>query len=376
MAAPNPNLEFLLQIIESKRELGDRFTQIKRMGVSGGGGAFSIVFSAFDKTSNARVALKFFDPNVSDPYRFDSFKREADLLATLRGQADILQLIAPTTEFTEKLQHGNGFSFDLPFRYYAAELARCDLGTLLIEYEVEASDKIEMFRAMCRAVQRLHKLQIAHRDLKPSNFLVMKDGTLRLSDFGTARCLQDSPPLIARYSNPPGDLTYAPLEMIAALHDSQPTISYAGDIYALGAIIFEMFTNTPLNLQLFDPSMLTDLNTMMNGFSTTERAREFHKHIGSISNRYRLPDIRDFSTEIPLAVAPLLNRMYRELAAIDYRRRSRSFSATFLQIDQALVVLRNQAAFARWNDRKRTFRDATELKRLRIESVHREGVKQ
>ena len=374
MAAPNPNLEFLLQIIESKHELGGRFTDVKRMGILGGGGAFSILFRAFDKATNTHVALKFFDPNVNDPYRLDSFKREVNLLATLQGQPDILQLVSGLAEFTEKLQHSNGFSFDLPFKYYAAELASRDVSALLEDYDVEPTDKLVLFRGMCRSVQRVHSCQIAHRDLKPTNFLVMEDGTLRLSDFGTARCLRDPVPLATRYSSPPGDLTYAPLEMIAVLHDWHPPISYAGDIYALGAILFELFTNTPLNLQIFDPSMLTDFNMLMNGFAPADRAREFDNHIGSISNRYRLPDIRDFSTTVPSSIAPLLNRMYREMAAIDYRRRSKTLTTTFLQIDQALVVMRNEAAYARWRERKKAFKEASDEKRKRLENARKEGV--
>jgi serine/threonine protein kinase len=65
-------------------------------------------------------------------------------------------------------------------------------------------------------VRRPHRRGYAHRDLKPANFLVMSDGSVRLSDFGTAKKLTDaSPALSASYIYPPGDLTYAAPEILA-----------------------------------------------------------------------------------------------------------------------------------------------------------------
>ncbi len=205
--------------------------------------------------------------------------------------------------------------------------------------------------------------------------LVMSDGALRLSDFGTARQFNGAKGLLKSYSFPPGDWTYAPLEMIAAIHDLEPTIAYTGDIYSLGAVLFEMFTGTPLNLHLFNSSMLVNLNGIMNTVRPEDRFREFNKAISKVSNKYRLPDVRDFGSLVPASIAPILNRMYGQLAAIDYRQRARDCKSTFLQIEQCLLVLRNEAAYSRWRQRRRAFREALEQKRLKLQTTMMNGAK-
>ena len=226
---------------------------------------------------------------------------------------------------------------------------------------------------MCKAVQRIHRLHVVHRDIKPSNFLIMQDGTLRLSDFGTARCLKDQKGALKRYAGPPGDWTYAPLEMVAALHDLVPEVGYACDMYALGAVLFEMFTGTPLNLQLFTSRMLNDLNLVSNSLLPGDKVDKFHKMVSSNSNRFPLPDMRNFGSQVPRSIAPILNRMYGTLAALDYRQRARDFTSTFLQINQCLVVLKNEAAFARWSERKKAIRKAQEQKQSRLQKAMTDG---
>ena len=364
MANPSSDPEPILCLIESKPELCGRFTNIKRLGSTGGGGHFSLLFEAYDRQNARKVALKFLDPTVLDPYRTESFTREIDVLGTLNGEPDILCRYSDMQQIVELFHSTAGIILPVTLRFYAVELASSDVGTLLDAYEVEPADKILQFRTMCKAVQRIHRRRIVHRDIKPSNFLVMPDGSLRLSDFGTARCLADGP--LRRYSGPPGDWTYASLEMIAALHDLVPEIAYAGDMYALGAMLFEMFTGTPLNLHLFSGVMLSDLNTLANRMLPGDRINEFNKMISSISNRFPLPDVRDFGTQAPRSIVPILNRMYGSLATLDYRQRAKEFSSTFLQINQCLVVLRNEKAYARWKARRKAFRMAQELKRSRV----------
>jgi serine/threonine protein kinase len=244
----------LLQTIERKPDLGGRFEKIQRIDTDGGGGQFSLVLQALDRQTKRQVALKFFDPRKrTDTYRWESFKREIKLLPMFGGKADILQCVCPITEFKEPFQNPLGIVLDIEFAFYAVELAVCDVNAAIIDKRWTPMKKLEYFRAMCRAVQRIHRELVVHRDLKPGNFLIMADGTLRLSDFGAARVLSGSTPaLVPIYGGPPGDLGYASPEMVAALHDVDPKFAFKGDIYALGAILFELFTGTRLNLQVFE----------------------------------------------------------------------------------------------------------------------------
>ncbi len=194
----DPSRQQFVTIIEGQGRIGDRFCNVRRLGPCGGAGSFSLLFEADDeKDGNSKVALKFLHPFEPSAYRRQCFDRESELLQKLAGQKDIIQLMAPRSGFTCALQPHN---FEIPFSYYAVELASSDLGDLLERGAIDAQTKLLYFRVMCRAVQRIHSLRIAHRDIKPPNFLLMPDGKIKLSDFGTARILDgNTPGILADY---------------------------------------------------------------------------------------------------------------------------------------------------------------------------------
>ncbi len=81
MAVGDANREGYLNIIESLPEIHGRFTQVRRLGGSGGHGYFSLLFTAIDGSTGKPVALKFFHPDWrGDNYRLQCFEREAALL--------------------------------------------------------------------------------------------------------------------------------------------------------------------------------------------------------------------------------------------------------------------------------------------------------
>ena len=52
---------------------------------------------------------------------------------------------------------------------------------------LSVSERLELFRRVCAAVEYAHALQVVHRDLKPSNILVKPDGTPKLLDWARDR---------------------------------------------------------------------------------------------------------------------------------------------------------------------------------------------
>ena len=122
----DPQTEKLLEMIEAQAEVGGRFEKIRRCGLDGGNGSFSLIFEAEDKQqSNRKVALKFLHPFERDQYRIRCFQREPEVLALAVGHRDIIELVAPRGEFSVVLQP---VGFPIPFAYYALELASTDLG--------------------------------------------------------------------------------------------------------------------------------------------------------------------------------------------------------------------------------------------------------
>ena len=360
--------ETFLRTIESRDVLAERFVDIKRLGTSGGDGYFSLLLTAHDKETDSRVALKFFHPaHQRNQYRWNCFLREPKILRLFAGKPDILQCLAPHNEFTVPFTNELGMTLDIPFAYYAVELASHDVNSVILAGSWAPRQKLQTFRAMCRSVQRIHAQRVVHRDLKPSNFLMMSDGTLRLSDFGTARDLSDpAGTLMPTYQAPPGDLGYAAPEVMACLHDVDPSYAIRADIYSLGAILFEIFARTPLVLHVFDTETLATLNQTMNTVDRAARVRVYDGFIANMADAHPLPSLAHFGDVIPSCIRPLVDRLYQSMAAVDYRKRLCDFDEIFSYINTSIWVLEHEDAYRRLRDFRARMKQAAEDKLLAL----------
>ena len=48
---------------------------------------------------------------------------------------------------------------------------------------------LDWFTQVCLAIKHIHDRKILHRDIKSQNIFLMKDGRIKLGDFGIAKCL-------------------------------------------------------------------------------------------------------------------------------------------------------------------------------------------
>jgi serine/threonine protein kinase/tetratricopeptide (TPR) repeat protein len=110
------------------------------------------------------------------------------------------------------------------------------------EQGLDPKSRLRLFLRVCEAITYAHRALVVHRDLKPSNILVSAEGIPKLLDFGVAKLLDPaSGPGLTSTSAAMGPLTpeYASPEQIRGL-----PITTAADVYALGAILFELLTGS------------------------------------------------------------------------------------------------------------------------------------
>jgi eukaryotic-like serine/threonine-protein kinase len=106
------------------------------------------------------------------------------------------------------------------------------------EHQLSLRDKLQLFQAICDAVDYAQRRGVVHRDIKPGNILISTDGVPKLLDFGIAKMLHneaDGPKTIAGHQV----LTpaYASPEQLAG--DNATT---ASDVYSLGVVLYELLT--------------------------------------------------------------------------------------------------------------------------------------
>ncbi|DAZ92853.1 TPA: hypothetical protein N0F65_012469, partial [Lagenidium giganteum] len=87
------------------------------------------------------------------------------------------------------------------------------------------------------ALEYLHTKKVVHRDLKPDNLLLSGEGHLKVTDFGTAKDEEDQSGEANQFC---GTVSYVSPEV---LNDKPATKS--ADLWALGCIIYQMFTGRP-----------------------------------------------------------------------------------------------------------------------------------
>ena len=193
-----------------------------------GRGGMGVVFRARHLRLNRIVALKMaIAGGYASKYERERFQREVVAVAGLR-HPNVVQI------------HDVGDSDGRP--YYTMEFV--DGGTLaerLAGTPMPAHQAALLVGTLASAVEAAHLGGIIHRDLKPSNVLLAADGTPKIGDFGLARRQEGGATLTISGARVGTPSYMAPEQARGLTHAVGPGL----DIYALGAILYELLTGRP-----------------------------------------------------------------------------------------------------------------------------------
>jgi serine/threonine-protein kinase len=304
-----------------------------------GSGGMGEVVLARDTDIGRDVAIKSLSIANADDAMHARFLREARIQALLDHPA-----IVPVYEIGRD-PHGRPY-------FTMKRISGQTLGDALVRDDASLQRLLRVLVEVCVAIDLAHTRGVVHRDLKPANIMLGDFGEVYVLDWGIARVIGDSD--IARDENIqlPGNTQggsllgtpgYAAPEQMRGDHDVGP----AADIYALGAILYEILTRKPLHPRpvLFAiassqaipmatpspsptriPAVAPELEAICNSaLAADPSARPSARELGNAIQRY-LDGDRDVARRRALAAEHLA--VAREaLASGDYERRGEAMRA-------------------------------------------------
>jgi TolB-like protein len=194
-----------------------------------GGGGMSRVFVAEETALGRRVVLKVLPPELGAGLSVDRFRREIQLAASLHHPNIVPLLTAGEADgllyYTMPLIDGDSLR---------TRLAR--------EGELPIGEAVRLLRDVVDALACAHEHGVVHRDIKPDNVLLSRHHAL-VTDFGVAKALSEAtgPNALTSVGVALGTPAYMAPEQATA----DPHVDHRADIYAVGAMAYEMLTGRP-----------------------------------------------------------------------------------------------------------------------------------
>ena len=282
-------------------EVGSRLGVFEVTGRLGEGG-MGVVYRATDTTLNRDVALKVLpDAFATDPERLARFEREAKVLASL-NHPNIAAIYG-----LEKSGDTRALILEL--------VEGPTLQDRIAKGPIPLDEALPIARQIAEALEAAHEQGIIHRDLKPANVKVKADGTVKVLDFGLAKALQPDLSDLDAANSPTMTMTAAATKMgvimgtAAYMSPEQAagkTVDRRADIWAFGALLWEMLTGR----QLFDGETVSHV---LAAVLTREIAW----------------------ADLPAGVPPELRRLLRRCLDRDAKRRLRDVGEARVSLDDA-----------------------------------------
>ncbi len=199
---------------------------VRELGHGGMGTVFLAVRA--DDQYRKQVAIKLVNRGMDTDLILRRFMMERQILANLE-HPNIARLL-----------EGGSTEDGLP--YFVMEYIEGQPITQYCDAKLfTTSERLELFRQVCSALQYAHQNLVVHRDIKPSNVLVTAEGVPKLLDFGIAKLLSPG------WDAETGEATASMVQLMTPEYASPEqlrglAITTASDVYSLGLVLYELLS--------------------------------------------------------------------------------------------------------------------------------------
>lgn len=208
-----------------QQALGDRYV-IEGEATRGG---MAVIFRAEDRKHHRTVAIKVLRPNLAVTIGPERFLREIEIAA---------RLIHPNILSLHDSGEANGLLYYV-MPYVPGDTLRVRLGR---DRQLPIPEVIGLLRQILDALGYAHAEGVVHRDIKPENVMLAGRNAM-LIDFGVAKAISLATNHVGRPTL--GVALGTPEYMSPEQVLSHPSIDHRTDIYAVGAMAYELLAGGP-----------------------------------------------------------------------------------------------------------------------------------
>jgi len=208
-----------------KEALADRYAIEREIG----SGGMATVYLAEDLKLHRKVALKVLKPDLAAALGLERFLQEIEIAAKLH-HPHILPL------------HDSGDAGGFLYFVMPYEEGNSLREKLAREGELPIADAVRILRDVVDALSHAHKQNVVHRDIKPDNVMLSGRHAL-VTDFGVAKAVSAASG--SQKLTTEGVALGTPAYMAPEQAAADPHIDHRADIYAIGAVAYELLTGRP-----------------------------------------------------------------------------------------------------------------------------------
>ncbi len=298
-----------------------------------GRGGMGIVYRALHPETGQFVAIKqLVLDNIAAEKRTefkDRFKREAYTIARLKHPniVDVLDICV------------EGDSFYYVMEFLDGDSLRKDLirrgGKMSVEqlYPILAQ--------VGEALSLAHSMSIVHRDVKPDNIFILRNGIVKLTDFGIARAAEFEESNLTKTGIMMGTLNYVSPEQ---LQDAK-SVDHRADIFSLGIVCYEALSGTmPFTadgiaativkiisqeekpLHILNPAISTEISASV-GRAMRKKPRERYRSVSEFVKDFSAT-LSELAKQSVATLADVTGSSYENIPASNYRPLKTQFGIT------------------------------------------------